>query len=112
MMGFYSVLGLFLLHFSIFVRRYATLKRGNHLDSLHLKDHIMPFKASGRTSSRLSPWMTRIFIAIVALCTAVYLISAYPGMESPFWLGIVLQFFIYGSAALCYASWRNEPHDE
>ena len=102
MMGFYSVLGLFLLHFSIFVRSYASLKRESHL----------AFEASGRSCSRLSPWMIRIFITIVALCTVVYLISAYPGTESPFWLGIVLQFFIYGSAALCYASWRNEPHDE
>ena len=112
MVGFYSVLGLFLLHFSIFVRSYAALKRGNQLDSLRLKGQIIPFEASGMSCSRLSPWMTRIFIAIVALCAAVYLISAYPGTENPFWLGIVLQFFIYGSAALCYASWRNEPHDE
>jgi hypothetical protein len=56
----------------------------------------------------LNVWVTRIFIAIVLQCTALYLMSRFPGMESPFWLGIVLQGFTYGSAALFYASGKNE----
>jgi hypothetical protein len=56
----------------------------------------------------LNVWVTRIFIAIVLQCTALYLMSRFPGMESPFWLGIVLQVFTYGSAALFYASGTNE----
>lgn len=56
----------------------------------------------------LNVWVTRIFIAIVLQCTALYLMSTFPGMESPFWLGIVLQGFTYGSAALFYASGKNE----
>lgn len=62
-------------------------------------------------NSRLSPWVTRIFVAIVIQCAAIYLISAYPGTDSPFWLGIILQGFTYGSAAVYYASWGGEPYD-
>ncbi len=111
MIGLYSVLGLFLIHFSIFVMGYALPNMEPSSDSIGRKGRIITFGASRRLYSKLSPWMTRIFIVIVILCTAIYLTSAYPEIKSPFWLGIVLQFFIWGSAALCYASWRREPHD-
>jgi len=58
-------------------------------------------------SSRIGPWMTKIFITIVLQSTGLYLISAYPGTKSPAWLGIILQGFIYGSAAIYLAS-RSE----
>ena len=61
----------------------------------------------GAWGSRLNPWVTRIFIAIVLQCAAIYLVSAYPGTRSPFWLGIILQGFTYGSAAVYYVSWSE-----
>ena len=57
----------------------------------------------------LNTWVTRIFTAIVLQCVAIYLISQFPGFKSPFWLGIVLQFYTYGSAYIFYASsWDDQ----
>jgi hypothetical protein len=57
----------------------------------------------------LNIWVTRIFAAIVLQCAAIYLISQFPGFQSPFWLGIVLQAYTYGSAYLFYASsWDDQ----
>jgi len=50
---------------------------------------------------------THTFIAIVLSCTGVYMISLYPEVTSPFWLGFVLQAFIYASAFLFYKTWRK-----
>jgi hypothetical protein len=54
--------------------------------------------------SWISVWVTRLFIAIVLVSAALYLVSQFPGFQSPFWLGIVLQGFTYGSAYLFYVS--------
>jgi hypothetical protein len=57
----------------------------------------------------LNTWVTRIFAAIVLQCAAIYLISQFSGFPSPFWLGIVLQAYTYGSAYLFYASsWDDQ----
>jgi hypothetical protein len=34
--------------------------------------------------------------------------SQFPGIQSPYWLGIALQGFTYGSAALFYSSGGDE----
>lgn len=129
-LGLYSLTALFTLLFSLSLASYRVFERGllhgsdailasayidstplgcTPLEGAGLSSHS---KASRRRGEGLSPWVTRIFIAIVLQCAAIYLISAYPGTESPFWLGIVLQGFTYGSAAVCYASWGWEPHDD
>jgi len=56
----------------------------------------------------IGTWVTRLFIAIVLISTTIFLISQCPGFQSPFWLGIVLQGFTYGSAALFYVSGGDE----
>ncbi len=57
----------------------------------------------------LNNWVTRIFTAIVLQCVAIYLISQFPGFTSPFWLGIVLQFYTYSSAYIFYSSnWGDQ----
>ena len=68
-----------------------------------------PFGPGGGLPQWLNPWVTRLFIAIVLQCAALYLLSQFPSFESPFWLGIVLQGYTYGSAALFYASGRDDP---
>jgi hypothetical protein len=57
----------------------------------------------------LNTWTTRLFIAIVLQSAALFLVSQFPGIQSPLWLGIALQGFTYGSAALFYASGGGEP---
>ena len=67
-----------------------------------------PYSNSKTTwGSRVGPWMTKIFIAIVLQSAGLHLISAYPGIKSPPWLGIILQGFTFGSAAIYLAS-RSE----
>jgi hypothetical protein len=56
----------------------------------------------------ISAWVMRLFIAIVLISAALYLVSQCPGFQSPFWLGIVLQGFTYGSAYLFYVSGGDE----
>lgn len=63
----------------------------------------------GGGPQRLNTWVTRLFIAIVLQCAALFLVSQFPGIQSPSWLGMVLQGFTYGSAALFYASGGDEP---
>jgi hypothetical protein len=58
---------------------------------------------------RLNTWVTRLFIAIVLQCAALFLVSQFPGFQSPLWFGMALQGFTYGSAALFYASGGDEP---
>jgi hypothetical protein len=62
----------------------------------------------GDVGKKASKWVTRIFIAIVLQCGGLYLISQFPGMNSPFWFGIALQGFSFGSAALFYISGGDE----
>jgi len=53
-------------------------------------------------------WTTRLFIGIVLQSAVLFLISQFPGIQSPYWLGMALQGFTYGSAALFYASGGDE----
>ena len=120
---------LFMLLFGLFIASYKILKRnvglGSYTDhATHPGDssQIRSYSYNGGIVSELpalvesedgqvdglNVWVTRIFIAIVLQCTALYLMSRFPGMDSPFWLGIVLQGFTYSSAALFYASGKNE----
>jgi len=62
----------------------------------------------GRDNSVISTWVTHLFIAMVLISAAIYLISQCPGFQSPSWLGLVLQGFTYGSAYLFYASGGDE----
>jgi hypothetical protein len=123
LIGLYSLMTLFTLLLSLFLASYRVFEMrtiqesDTSLASVYI--NLKPLgctpmersglyfhsKASQRRGEAFSPWVTRIFIAIVLQCAAIYLISAYPGAESPFWLGIVLQGFTYGSAAVYYASW-------
>ena len=129
-LGLYSLTALFMLLFAIFLASYRVLRRrlplgsgaifaSTSMDSTPLGYttlgqmglHYLP-KAAQPRRSRLSSWVTRIFVAIVLQCAAIYLISAYPGTRSPFWLGVILQGYTYGSAAVYYASWGNDSHDD
>jgi len=128
-LGLMSLAVLFMLLFGLFIVSYKILKRNVGIGNYG--GLVTPYGDSsliGRSSfsggiatkypaiveseneqyDGLNVWVTRIFIAIVLQCTALYLMSRFPGMESPFWLGIVLQGFTYGSAALFYASGKNE----
>ena len=120
MLGLMSLTVLFMLLFGLFIMSYKVLKRN--------MGHVYPvFGALNMSASTgdvnafdtrtglslgvanvsrtgVDRWVTRLFIAIVLQCAALYLMSQFPGMKSPFWLGIVLQGFTYGSAALFYAS--------
>jgi hypothetical protein len=72
--------------------------------------YSQPLQSLGASSpQRLNTWATRLFIAIVLQCAALFMVSQFPGIQSPFWLGIALQGFTYGSAALFYASGGDEP---
>ena len=129
-LGLMSLAVLFMLLFGLFIVSYKILKRNVGIGNYG--DLLTPYEGPSLTGSssfnggvvkkytasiveleneqydRLNTWVTRIFIAIVLQCTALYLMSRFPGMESPFWLGIALQGFTYGSAALFYASGKNE----
>jgi len=63
---------------------------------------------AGGSPQWLNTWATRIFVMIVLQCTALFLLSQFPGFQSPFWLGIALQGYTYGSAFLFYASGGDE----
>jgi len=128
-LGLMSLTVLFMLLFGLFIVSYKVLKRnfgwgspgfgssyvkaslagglslGAGLSSDYPTIGELVDKGSGQS---LNKWVARIFIAIVLQCAALYLMSQYPGMKSPFWLGIVLQGFTYGSAALFYASGQKE----
>lgn len=125
--GIYSLTALFFLLFALFMEGYKTIKWGpSRIPGVptvpsSIKSTSLEFMALKRVKvmsnsiatvtmqSKLNTWVTRIFIAIVLQCAAIYLISMLPGTRSPFWLGITLQGFTYGSAAVYYASWGKEP---
>jgi len=113
---FTLLVGLFLASYWIFEKKPSHDQRTDyataHMELTSLK-YTTPQRGdpypNSKTiwSSRISYWMTYTFIAIVLQSTSLYLISAYPGIKSPFWLGLILQGFIYGSAAIYLAS-RSE----
>jgi hypothetical protein len=124
MLGLLSLTLMFMLLFGLFISSYRVFKRrlgwGNgglvaspmsamSLGSLTGKtirlDAMPGLDDVGKKASR---WVTRIFIAIVLQCGGLYLISQFPGMNSPFWFGIALQGFSFGSAALFYISGGDE----
>jgi len=116
-----SLTVLFMLLFGLFIASYRAL-RGRIGGAYHCLSppYMRPSRIStaspsgpnlqevpvlgGGQGQGLDKWVTRLFIAIVLQCAALYLMSQLPGVQSPFWLGIVLQGYSYGSAALFYAS--------
>lgn len=120
MLGLLSLTLLFMLLFSLFISSYRVFKRrlgwGNggltispmnvmSLGSLTGKAvNFNPMPGLDDGGERISKWVTRIFIAIVLKCGGLYLISQFPGINTPFWFGVVLQGFSFGSAALFYIS--------
>lgn len=72
---------------------------------------VTPLYGYGRNVIRenwIGSWVTRVFISIVLLSAGIYLLSQFPSFQSPFWLGLVLQGFTFGSAYLFYASGDDE----
>lgn len=113
---FTLLFGLFLASYWVFEKKLSQSPRTNfaitYVESTPFRyttpERVDPYPYSKNIwSSRVSLWITYIFIAIVLQSTGLYLISAYPGIKSPSWLGIILQGFIYGSAAIYLAS-RSE----
>lgn len=122
-----SLTALFMLLFGLFIASYKVLRRrpgwGSYIELNTISNKAAlpspitfepplpqpPFGPSGGLPQWLNPWVSRLFVAIVLQCAALYLLSQFPGFESPFWLGIVLQGYTYGSSALFYASGRDDP---
>jgi len=122
-----SLTVLFLLLFGLFIASYRVFGRrlglGSHggIPTSNVGASFLGQTAFARAYSqtlqglggggpqRLNTWVTRLFIAIVLQCAALFLVSQFPGIQSPFWLGMALQGFTYGSAALFYASGGDEP---
>ncbi len=126
-LGLLSLTALFMLLFGLFITSYRVFRRniggGLHIGPSHPNIEItfrgpltldgvymQGTPAPGSDGLKLlNTWVTRIFAAIVLQCAAIYLISQFPGFKSPFWLGIVLQAYTYGSAYLFYASsWDDQ----
>ncbi len=120
-----SLTVLFMLLFFVFLAFHRVLKRGERGD-LYRKvspprfdalsaGYVTSVQALPKTSNlnmecySLDTWLTRIFVAIVLQCAALFILSQLPGFKSPFWLGIVLQGFTYGSATLFYMSGKEDP---
>lgn len=116
---FMLLFGLFMASYRVFKRRLGWGPRVN-LSPTNVEipfqgtttlSHAYPQPLPGLGSGGpqwLSTWVTRIFIAIALQCAAIFLLSQFPGFQSPFWLGIVLQGYTYGSAFLFYASgWED-----
>ena len=105
--------GLLISSYRVFKRRLGWGNRGfsafqknamnlGSLTGKAVKIDSMPGLDEG--GERISKWVTRIFIAIVLQCGGLYLISQLPGMNTPFWFGVALQGFSFGSASLFYIS--------
>ena len=124
MLGLLSLTLMFMLLFGLFISSYRVFKRrlgwgdggltvspmtAMNLGSLSGKsmrlDAMPGIEEEGNTTSK---WVTQIFIAIVVQCGGLYLISQYPGINAPFWFGIALQGFSFGSAALFYITGGDE----
>jgi hypothetical protein len=122
-----SLTVLFMLLFGLFIASYRVFRRrlglGSHggIPTSNVGASFLGQTAFARAYSqtlqglggggpqRLNTWVTRLFIAIVLQCAALFIASQFPGIQSPFWLGMALQGFTYGSAALFYASGGDEP---
>jgi len=94
-----SIIGiamLFLLHISLsLVVRLKSWRRTRRV-------WIHPVNSRG--PSGLSRWVDRVFVAIAVSCAALGLLAQVPGSQSPVWLGLTLQGFIYGSAFIFYTA--------
>ena len=126
MLGLLSLTLMFMLLFGLFISSYRVFKRRLGWGSGGLAVSTMSAMSLGSLSGnavqldampglddgvmRASKWVTRIFIAIVLQCGGLYLISQFPGMNTPFWFGIALQGFSFGSAALFYISGGDEEN--
>lgn len=124
MLGLLSLTLMFMLLFGLFISSYRVFKRRLGWGDGGLTVSPMAAMSIGSLSgkpvrldampgleeegSRASKWVTRIFIAIAVQCGGLYLISQYPGINAPFWFGIALQGFSFGSAALFYISGGDE----
>ena len=126
MLGLLSLTVLFMLLFGLFISSYRVFKRRLGWGDGGLT--VSPMSAmslgslTGKAASfdsmpglddggeRISKWVTRIFIAIVLQCGGLYLISQFPGMNAPFWFGVALQGFSFGSAALFYISGGDDQN--
>ena len=111
--------GLFLSSYRVFKRRLGWGEGGlavspvsvtslGWLTGKAVRLDAMPGLEDGATKA--SKWVTRIFIAIVLQCGGLYLISQFPGMNTPFWFGIALQGFSFCSAALFYISGGDDDN--
>lgn len=123
--GLMSLTILFIFLLTMFIASYKKLRKEQRWNIYGIisqppnnpfsENYFIPVQAPSRTSSlneggySIDTWPTRIFIAIVLQCVALFLLSQLPGFQSPFWLGIVLQGYTYGSAALFYASGMDDP---
>ncbi|HDI53049.1 MAG TPA: hypothetical protein ENF89_02730 [Candidatus Bathyarchaeota archaeon] len=56
----------------------------------------------------IDPWMDRLLVSTILLSSITSLLSTIPGVERPSWLFLALQGFTYTSAALYYASLRED----
>jgi len=124
MLGLLSLTVLFMLLFGLFISSYRVFRRRLGWGHGGLTASSMSVISMGSLTGRevsleampgldddgegMSKWVTRIFIAIVLQCGGLYLISQFPGMNTPFWFGIVLQGFSFSSAALFYISGGDE----
>ncbi len=116
-----SLTVLFMLLFGLFITSYRALRgringvyhsispsytRPSKISITSLRDPYLQevLGLGGGQGHDLEKWVTRLFIAIVLQSAALYIISQIPGVQSPFWLGMVLQGYSYGSAALFYGS--------
>ena len=126
MLGLLSLTVLFMLLFGLFISSYRVFKRRlgwghGGLTASTMNAMILGSPAGKAVNfdslpglddggGRISKWVTRLFIAIVLQCGGLYLISQFPGMNTPFWFGVALQGFSFGSAALFYVS-GGDDHD-
>jgi len=56
----------------------------------------------------IDPWMDRLLVATILISSITSLLSTIPGVERPSWLFLALQGFTYTSAALYYASLKED----
>jgi hypothetical protein len=74
--------------------------------------NLRKFSSTIAGSGALNFLANLVFVAIVFICVGIYLLSMLPGISSPTWLGMVLQGFIYGTAAVYYLSWIRTSHED
>ena len=123
-LGLLSISVLFILLLGLYVFSFARGRKNSSWISEDIPSGILNTSLAAvgirRTSIVLSSmsmdegfswvnvWVTRLFIAIVLISAALFLVSQYPGLQSPFWLGLALQGFTYSSAFIFYVSGGDE----